>query len=134
MDCKFLITYSLLLRYLRLEGTKLVVYNLPYDLIVLHLINQGGEIGRSTKVCNMQVSQETSLPWVEKYRPSSLTDLVAHEEIISVLSKLIESDKLPHLLLCEWFWNFWRDGGIVGGGQEGEGEGTRGIYNRGVVI
>ncbi|GMI10300.1 hypothetical protein TrRE_jg11793 [Triparma retinervis] len=43
--------------------------------------------------------QEVALPWVEKYRPSSLTDLVAHEEIISVLTKLIESDKLPHLLL-----------------------------------
>ncbi|GMI23013.1 hypothetical protein TrCOL_g38 [Triparma columacea] len=43
--------------------------------------------------------QEVALPWVEKYRPSSLTDLVAHEDIISVLTKLIDSDKLPHLLL-----------------------------------
>ena len=25
-----------------------------------------------------------SLPWVEKYRPSSLSELIAHEDIISI--------------------------------------------------
>lgn len=40
----------------------------------------------------------SSLPWVEKYRPSSLDELIAHEEIIMILNKLIESNKLPHLL------------------------------------
>lgn len=25
-----------------------------------------------------------SLPWVEKYRPNSLNDLIAHEDIISI--------------------------------------------------
>lgn len=39
-----------------------------------------------------------SLPWVEKYRPSSLDELIAHEDIINILTKLIESNKLPHLL------------------------------------
>jgi replication factor C subunit 3/5 len=39
-----------------------------------------------------------SLPWVEKYRPNSLDELIAHEEIITILNKLIESNKLPHLL------------------------------------
>ncbi|KAJ1446649.1 replication factor C subunit 5 [Pelagophyceae sp. CCMP2097] len=38
-------------------------------------------------------------PWVEKYRPSSLDELVAHKEIISVLKRLIHANKLPHLLL-----------------------------------
>ena len=38
------------------------------------------------------------LPWVEKYRPNSLDELIAHEEIINILNKLIESNKLPHLL------------------------------------
>ncbi len=41
---------------------------------------------------------QASLPWVEKYRPNSLQDLIAHEDIISILDKLIESNKLPHLL------------------------------------
>lgn len=38
------------------------------------------------------------LPWVEKYRPSSLQELIAHEDIIRLLNQLIESNKLPHLL------------------------------------
>ena len=47
------------------------------------------KIGRSAK---------DTLPWVEKYRPNSLEELIAHEEIIHILNKLIESNKLPHLL------------------------------------
>jgi len=39
------------------------------------------------------------LPWVEKYRPSTLEDLVAHEDIISILTRLIDNNDLPHLLL-----------------------------------
>lgn len=39
-----------------------------------------------------------SWPWVEKYRPSSLSDLIAHQEIISTLNRLIDAQKLPHLL------------------------------------
>jgi replication factor C subunit 3/5 len=38
------------------------------------------------------------LPWVEKYRPKNLDELIAHEEIISTLNKLIESNRIPHLL------------------------------------
>ena len=39
-----------------------------------------------------------TLPWVEKYRPNSLDDLIAHEEIIQILNKLIDNNQLPHLL------------------------------------
>lgn len=39
-----------------------------------------------------------ALPWVEKYRPSCLEELVSHDEIVTVLNKLIESNKMPHLL------------------------------------
>ena len=41
---------------------------------------------------------ENNLPWVEKYRPETLKEMKGHEEIITVLDKLIESSKLPHLL------------------------------------
>ncbi|CAM9804885.1 unnamed protein product, partial [Choristocarpus tenellus] len=44
------------------------------------------------------LTSKQSLPWVEKYRPASLDDLVAHEDIVGILDKLIESNKLPHLL------------------------------------
>ena len=39
------------------------------------------------------------MPWVEKYRPAKLEDLVAHEDIVAILTRLIDSDNLPHLLL-----------------------------------
>lgn len=41
---------------------------------------------------------DESLPWVEKYRPKSMDQLVAHEEIISTINALISANKLPHLL------------------------------------
>ncbi len=60
--------------------------------------------------------ESIQMPWVEKYRPAKLEDLVAHEDIVSILTKLIDNDNLPHLLLygppgtgkvsaeyCRWF-------------------------------
>eukprot|EP00298_Acanthocystis_sp_HF-20_P010413 c18841_g1_i1.p1 GENE.c18841_g1_i1~~c18841_g1_i1.p1 ORF type:complete len:325 (-),score=117.53 c18841_g1_i1:65-1039(-) len=40
-----------------------------------------------------------SLPWVEKYRPSSLQELISHTDIITTIGRLIDSNRLPHLLL-----------------------------------
>ncbi|XP_051163404.1 replication factor C subunit 5 [Leptopilina boulardi] len=40
-----------------------------------------------------------NLPWVEKYRPAQLDDLISHEEIIRTINKFIEANQLPHLLL-----------------------------------
>jgi hypothetical protein len=31
-----------------------------------------------------KLSSGSNLPWVEKYRPSSLDDLIAHEDIIAI--------------------------------------------------
>ncbi|KAI8908981.1 P-loop containing nucleoside triphosphate hydrolase protein [Gorgonomyces haynaldii] len=42
---------------------------------------------------------KSKLPWVEKYRPNSLNDLIAHQEIISTIDRFIEENRLPHLLL-----------------------------------
>ncbi|KAK7201277.1 replication factor C, subunit 3 [Novymonas esmeraldas] len=39
------------------------------------------------------------LPWVEKYRPSTLESVVAHEDILSTLRHLMDSGNMPHLLL-----------------------------------
>jgi len=47
----------------------------------------------------IQSEKMSHLPWVEKYRPNRLEDLVAHEDIISIITKLIDDDNLPHLLL-----------------------------------
>jgi replication factor C subunit 3/5 len=39
-----------------------------------------------------------NLPWVEKYRPSALDELISHQDIITTIGKLIDSNALPHLL------------------------------------
>lgn len=41
---------------------------------------------------------ESKLPWIEKYRPKEINDILAHEDIINTISKFIESNMLPHLL------------------------------------
>ena len=46
-----------------------------------------------------RAEQIAALPWVEKYRPKEMDDLVSHEEIISTITRLIDAGKLPHLLL-----------------------------------
>lgn len=43
-------------------------------------------------------SQVNVLPWVEKYRPETLDDLVSHTEIILTIKSFIEEKQLPHLL------------------------------------
>ncbi|RKP10910.1 P-loop containing nucleoside triphosphate hydrolase protein [Thamnocephalis sphaerospora] len=39
-----------------------------------------------------------ALPWVEKYRPKTMRDITAQEEVVQVLSRTVESRNLPHLL------------------------------------
>lgn len=39
-----------------------------------------------------------SLPWVEKYRPVNLDDVVSHKDITSTIEKFIDKNRLPHLL------------------------------------
>eukprot|EP00931_Biecheleriopsis_adriatica_P096383 TRINITY_DN7003_c0_g1_i1.p1 TRINITY_DN7003_c0_g1~~TRINITY_DN7003_c0_g1_i1.p1 ORF type:complete len:367 (+),score=78.17 TRINITY_DN7003_c0_g1_i1:73-1101(+) len=42
---------------------------------------------------------QSQLPWVEKYRPSSLDQLVAHEDIIRMIERMMNKKTLPHMLL-----------------------------------
>jgi replication factor C subunit 3/5 len=39
------------------------------------------------------------LPWVEKYRPQELDDLIAHEDIMKTIQRFMDTGTLPHLLL-----------------------------------
>uniref|UniRef100_A0A1I7ZFX3 Activator 1 subunit 5 n=1 Tax=Steinernema glaseri TaxID=37863 RepID=A0A1I7ZFX3_9BILA len=39
-----------------------------------------------------------NLPWVEKYRPHTMDQLVSHTEIIKTLTNLTQQNRLPHLL------------------------------------
>ncbi|XP_034949431.1 replication factor C subunit 5 isoform X2 [Chelonus insularis] len=47
----------------------------------------------------MGSKKQINLPWVEKYRPSTLNDLISHEDIIRTINKFIDENHLPHLLL-----------------------------------
>ncbi|KRZ28477.1 Replication factor C subunit 5 [Trichinella pseudospiralis] len=38
------------------------------------------------------------LPWVEKYRPSKLEELISHKDILETIGRFINEDRLPHLL------------------------------------
>ncbi|XP_037337979.2 replication factor C subunit 5 isoform X1 [Pungitius pungitius] len=42
--------------------------------------------------------QSRNLPWVEKYRPQKLDDLISHKDILSTIQRFISEEKLPHLL------------------------------------
>ncbi|KAL8663028.1 MAG: hypothetical protein Q9168_008162 [Polycauliona sp. 1 TL-2023] len=48
---------------------------------------------------NLPVEAEDSLPWVEKYRPSTLDDVSGHQDILATINKFVDSNRLPHLLL-----------------------------------
>ncbi len=46
---------------------------------------------------NYERSDE-GIPWIEKYRPKNVENIIAHNEIMNVLNKFIEKNNLPHLL------------------------------------
>ncbi|CAB4065430.1 unnamed protein product [Lepeophtheirus salmonis] len=39
-----------------------------------------------------------NLPWVEKYRPKNLSELVSHEDIIGTIRRFVKEKRTPHLL------------------------------------
>merc|ERR1712156_24659 len=50
------------------------------------------------EIKRMPESETPNLPWVEKYRPNGLDELISHEDIITTIRTIISQDKLPHLL------------------------------------
>ena len=38
------------------------------------------------------------LPWIEKYRPKNINEIISHNQNIETIKKLIKSNILPHLL------------------------------------
>lgn len=48
------------------------------------------------------------LPWVEKYRPKNIDEIISHGDIIGSLRKFIEKKSLPHLLFF-WTARFWKN-------------------------
>tara|TARA_Y100000782_G_scaffold112349_1_gene142359 strand:- start:317 stop:1381 length:1065 start_codon:yes stop_codon:yes gene_type:complete len=60
-------------------------------------LNIFGEYNKPTK--NIKTNKKETKPWVDKYRPSKLKDVVYQTEIINMLNQTLETGDLPHLLL-----------------------------------
>ena len=41
-----------------------------------------------------------AIPWVEKYRPKVLDDVIGNEDIVKTLKCFRDTKQFPHLLLC----------------------------------
>ncbi|KAJ2502115.1 Subunit of heteropentameric Replication factor C (RF-C) [Coemansia sp. RSA 1972] len=50
------------------------------------------------KQLDTMLNLDENLPWVEKYRPQSLDDLVSQSDIVDTLQRFVDDGKLPHLL------------------------------------
>jgi replication-associated recombination protein RarA len=55
-------------------------------------------IAEKNERADKKAIDKQGLPWVEKYRPSTLDELIAHDDIRNILKQLISTKKLPHLL------------------------------------
>ena len=47
----------------------------------------------------MSIDNTEKIPWVERYRPKKLDDIIYHNDIRKTLVELIKSDKFPHTIL-----------------------------------
>lgn len=85
---------------------KLLLKN--YTIILLIITNMSKSKNKSKVIVvddtqEKQLEEETqdpnkTLPWIEKYRPSTLDDILSHTEIISTVKICIKNKCLPHLL------------------------------------
>jgi len=71
----------------------------------MHAFLKGGKIERKEKTeeggSKYQISvkkKKGPVPWVEKYRPKTVTDVAHQDEVVSVLKKSLEGADLPNLL------------------------------------
>ena len=47
------------------------------------------------------LAQRSNLPWVEKYRPDLLNNIVSHAKILTILTNLINKNNFPKLTFFE---------------------------------
>lgn len=60
---------------------------------------ESSSVAAATVAASTQpIDVATTRPWVEKHRPQGLDGVIAHEEILSTLRRLMETNNLPHLL------------------------------------
>ena len=40
-----------------------------------------------------------NIPWIEKYRPNTINEIVGNGQVISILDNMVEKNSLPHIIL-----------------------------------
>jgi replication factor C subunit 3/5 len=40
-----------------------------------------------------------NIPWIEKYRPNTIDEIVGNGQVISILNNMVEKNSLPHIIL-----------------------------------
>ena len=56
------------------------------------------EAGGNASESNAASSRSAVQPWVEKYRPKTLTSISSQGEVVATLKKAVDSGSMPHLL------------------------------------
>lgn len=51
-----------------------------------------------THITNANLNQNHNLPFIEKYRPQTLNDIISHTDILSTVNLFIEKRSIPHFL------------------------------------
>jgi replication factor C subunit 3/5 len=62
------------------------------------VLSSSSSSSSSSKDEKSDEKKKENLPWVEKYRPEELSDVISHTDIINTIDKLIEKNNLPNLL------------------------------------
>lgn len=65
----------------------------------IHFSSANTDAKGKRSAANLPVEAEDNLPWVEKYRPASLSDVSGHQDILATINRFVDSNRLPHLLL-----------------------------------
>ncbi|CAI7642828.1 unnamed protein product [Penicillium bialowiezense] len=63
------------------------------------LFSSDNASGKKRTAADLPIEAQDNLPWVEKYRPSSLDDVSGHQDILATINRFVDTNKLPHLLL-----------------------------------
>jgi len=68
----------------------------------LHKIQKNGDDSNSESRQNKMLIDEASsistVPFIEKYRPKTLKDMISHEDILATINLFVEKKNIPHFL------------------------------------
>jgi replication factor C subunit 3/5 len=63
------------------------------------IYNDFKEYNEENKLQSKKI-EDTYLPWVEKFRPDKLNDIISNEQITNIFKDYVKNKYIPHLLIC----------------------------------